>query len=54
MVVRTRDHPLVRLDIFVEDELAGLGALDPKVFFHLSALQEAADLWNGVGNPVQR
>src|SRR6185312_15149206 len=38
-----RNDELVRLDVLVEDELAGLRALDPEVLRRLAA-QEAADL----------
>ena len=46
---------LVRLDVLVEDELPGLGALDPEILRHLAASEEVADLRpDDVGDPVHR
>ena len=52
VIVRGRNDEVVRLDILVEDKLAGVGTLDPQVFLHL-ALEQRADLWpDDVGEPV--
>ena len=52
VVVRAGDHPLVRLDVLVEDELAGLRTLDPEILRHIPALQEVSKLRRDFGNPV--
>ena len=54
VVAGIRHHPLVRLEIAMEDHLAGLGALDPEVLRHVPLLQQATNLRaNDVVDPVQ-
>ena len=52
VIVGPGDDELVRFDIFVEHELAGLRTLDPEILRHLAA-QDAADFRpHDVGDPV--
>src|ERR1700731_107495 len=54
VIIGARDDELIRFQIFVEDELAGLRALHPQILRHL-ALEEAAYLRpDDVRDPIHR
>src|SRR5499427_2773138 len=52
MVVGTGDDELVRLDVFVKDELAGLRTFDPEILRRLAAREVIADFRPDAGDPV--
>src|SRR5436190_24317347 len=52
MVVGTRDDELVRLDVFVKDELAGLRTFDPEILRRFATCEVIADFRPDAGDPV--
>src|SRR4051794_21204574 len=52
MVVGPGDDELVRLDVFVKDELAGLRAFDPEILRRVATREVIADFRPDAGDPV--
>jgi hypothetical protein len=53
VVAGGRDDELVLLQVLVEDHLAGLGVLDPKILRHVAPAEHGIDLRaDEIGDPV--